>query len=57
LLEASKEIAEFLRHSPVIVLETINKFGDQQLHQDIKCDELVEKHLRKNPLIKGFASE
>ena len=48
LLDASIEISNFLRHSPVVVLKTINKFGDQQLHQDVKCDEIVEKHLRKN---------
>ena len=38
-------------------LETENKFGDQQLHQDVHCDGVVEKFLRKNPEVKGFASE
>jgi len=40
-----------------MVLETVNKFGDQQLHLDVHCDELVEKHLRENPMIRGLASE
>jgi len=38
-------------------LESQNIFGDQQLHQDIACDEIVEKHLKNNSLVKGFASE
>lgn len=57
ILESVREIAYFLQHSPIVKLETENKFGDQQLHQDVHCDELVERYLRKNPQVKGFASE
>jgi sedoheptulose-bisphosphatase len=57
ILDASAEVATFLRHSPIIVLESTNKFGDTQLQQDVHADDIIEKHLRKNPLIKGFASE
>lgn len=56
ILECVKEISITLQHTPVIVLETVNKFGDQQLHLDVHCDELVEKHLKENPLIRGLAS-
>jgi fructose-1,6-bisphosphatase len=45
-----------LRHSPVIVLESQNKFGDTQLQQDVHADEIIERHLKKNKLVKGFAS-
>lgn len=41
----------------MVVMESTNLFGDQQLHQDIKCDEIVEKHLKGNALVKAFASE
>ena len=27
------------------------------MHQDVECDTIIEKHLAKNPLVKGFASE
>lgn len=37
-------------------LETHNKFGDKQLIQDVMTDQLVEKYLRANDLVKGFAS-
>lgn len=57
ILDATAEIAVFLRHSPIIALESTNKFGDTQLKQDVHCDEIIEKHLKKNHLIKGFASE
>jgi fructose-1,6-bisphosphatase len=40
-----------------MVLETVNKFGDVQLQLDVHCDELIEKHLRQNPLVRGLASE
>ena len=56
ILQAWQEVSTFLRNSPVISLESTNLFGDQQLHQDVICDEIIEKHLRQNPLIKGFAS-
>jgi fructose-1,6-bisphosphatase len=56
LLECVREIAVTLQHTPVMVLETVNKFGDQQLHLDVHCDELVEKHLRENSMIRGLAS-
>lgn len=46
LLEAVKEITVTLQHTPVVVLETVNKFGDQQLHLDVHCDEVVQKHLQ-----------
>jgi fructose-1,6-bisphosphatase len=23
----------------------------------VQCDEIIEKHLKRNPLVKGFASE
>jgi fructose-1,6-bisphosphatase len=39
------------------VLETVNKFGDQQLHLDVHCDEVVQKHLALNPSVRGIASE
>ena len=57
LLSASAHISRFLRSSPTVVLDTSNAFGDQQLHQDVYCDELVEKYLNSNPAIRGFASE
>jgi len=38
ILDAAQEISAFLRHSPIVVLETQNAFGDTQLHQDIHCD-------------------
>lgn len=57
ILDATAEVALFLRHSPIIALESTNKFGDTQLKQDVHADEIIEKHLKKNPLIKGFASE
>ena len=41
ILSAIREISVALQHSPVVVLETTNKFGDQQLHQDVHCDEIV----------------
>lgn len=56
ILDASREISYFLRHSPIIALESVNKFGDQQLHQDVECDLIIEKHLKKNPKVKFFAS-
>lgn len=56
-MDASIEISTFIRHSPIVELETSNAFGDQQLHQDIRCDEIIEAHLRKNQEVKGFASE
>lgn len=56
LLAAIKEISKSLEHSPVVQLESKNKFGDLQLHQDIHTDQIVEKHLRENPTIRGFAS-
>jgi sedoheptulose-bisphosphatase len=46
-----------LRHSPIIKLESTNQFGDEQLHQDVHCDAVIEKHLERNHLVKGFASE
>jgi len=57
LLDCIREITIILQHSPVIVLETVNKFGDQQLHLDVHCDEVVEKHMRDNDLVRGIASE
>lgn len=57
ILDASQEISAYLRHSPIVVLETQNLFGDTQLHQDVHCDEIIEKHLKKNPEVKAFASE
>ena len=48
ILDAVKDIADALQHTPVMKLETKNTFGDEQLHQDVHCDELVEKHLRLN---------
>lgn len=57
ILNAANEISSFLRHSPIFKLETSNDFGDQQLHQDVHCDQIIEKHLRLNPLVKAFASE
>jgi len=42
ILDASKEISYFMRHSPIYEVGSTNKFGDQQLHQDIKCDEIIE---------------
>jgi fructose-1,6-bisphosphatase len=56
ILDACVEISAFLRHSPVFKLESCNLFGDKQLHQDVQCDDIIEKHLRKNSLVKGFAS-
>lgn len=41
LLDAVREITIVLQHTPVMVLETRNKFGDQQLHLDVHCDEIV----------------
>jgi fructose-1,6-bisphosphatase len=41
LLSAVREITITLQHTPVMVLETVNKFGDQQLHLDVHCDEIV----------------
>lgn len=41
ILNAVKEISVALQHTPVIKLESFNKFGDEQLHQDVHCDELV----------------
>lgn len=57
ILNACMEISSFLRHSPIVKLETSNLFGDEQLHQDVQCDEIIEKHLKLNPLVKGYASE
>jgi fructose-1,6-bisphosphatase len=57
ILDACVEISAFLRHSPIVKLETFNLFGDEQLHQDIVCDGIIEKHLKLNQLVKGFASE
>lgn len=57
ILDATQEICRFLRHSPIIVLESSNEFGDTQLHQDVHSDEIIEKHLRKNPEVKAFGSE
>lgn len=57
ILNAANEISYFLRHSPIFKLETSNDFGDQQLHQDVECDLIIEKHLKLNPLVKAFASE
>ena len=51
------EISNFLRHSPIVKLETVNLFGDTQLHQDVKCDEIIQNHLKLNPLVIGYASE
>ncbi len=56
ILDAANEISSFLRHSPIFKLETSNDFGDEQLHQDVHCDEIIEKHLKLNPLVKAFAS-
>lgn len=39
------------------MLESVNQFGDQQLMQDVHCDELVEKHMRLNESVKSIASE
>jgi len=41
ILDACMEISNFLRHSPIVKLETVNLFGDTQLHQDVKCDEII----------------
>jgi hypothetical protein len=41
ILDSVKEISITLQHTPVVVLETFNKFGDQQLHLDVHCDEIV----------------
>jgi sedoheptulose-bisphosphatase len=57
ILDASRAVSLFIRHSPIIALESTNKFGDLQLHQDVRCDEIIEEHLRKNPEVRGFASE
>lgn len=57
LLDAVKNIAKVLEITPVMVLETFNKFGDQQLHLDVQCDEIVEKFLKENPLVRGCASQ
>lgn len=57
ILNAIVEITVTLQHTPVIVLETVNKFGDQQLHLDVHCDEVVQKHLAQNPSVRGIASE
>lgn len=46
-----------MQHTPVLALETVNKFGDQQLQLDVKCDEIVEKHLSTNTQVRGIASE
>ena len=57
ILNAIVEITVTLQHTPVIVLESVNKFGDQQLHLDVHCDEVVQKHLAQNPSVRGIASE
>ena len=57
ILDACMEISAFLRHCPIFKLETCNAFGDEQLHQDVQCDDIIEKHLRNNASVKGFASE
>lgn len=57
ILDSIREITVILQHTPVMVLETVNKFGDQQLHLDVHCDEIVEKYARENPSIRGLASE
>lgn len=41
ILDASMEISNFLRHSPIVKLETSNHFGDEQLHQDVHCDAII----------------
>lgn len=56
ILDAANEISAFLRHSPIVKLETSNDFGDEQLHQDVHCDEIIEKHLIKNKSVMAFAS-
>lgn len=57
ILDACLEISSFLRHSPIVKLDTSNLFGDEQLHQDLACDKIIETHLRRNSQVKGFASE
>lgn len=46
ILECIAIISKELEETPVFSVGSVNKFGDQQLHQDIVTDELVEKHLR-----------
>lgn len=41
ILDATAEVALFLRHSPIIALESTNKFGDTQLKQDVHADEII----------------
>lgn len=56
ILKSAEEVSFFIRHSPIVKLESFNNFGDQQLHQDVVCDEIVEKHLKANNTVKFFAS-
>jgi hypothetical protein len=41
ILDSCIEISSFLRHSPIVKLETSNPFGDVQLHQDVECDKII----------------
>jgi len=38
-------------------LESSNTFGDVQLQLDVEADHIIEKHLKSNPHVGGFASE
>ena len=45
IFQCCTEITLLMRETIVLTLESINKFGDTQLHLDVEADNLIEKVL------------
>lgn len=57
ILDASQEIATYLRYHSAHLIETMNQFGKQQSSIDLKADEIIFRHLKDSGVVYAAMSE
>lgn len=57
ILDASKQIAIYLRYHSAMQVATMNPFGKQQSSIDLKADEIIFEHLKKSGVVFAAVSE
>ena len=57
IMDASQEIATYLRYHSAHLVKSLNPFGKQQTSIDLKPDEIIANHLIKSGKVFAFMSE